>query len=128
VQKEVMKYGESKWLVIEDHEPEATEPLEVRSGDVLRCERRPTEWDGWIWCTDSENRSGWVPENRVAIEGSTCKVEREYTSAELGVRKGEELSIEERESGWAWAENSNGERGWVPLRCLERMPDDTCKD
>lgn len=50
-----------------------------------------------------------------------CTMLRDYTSLELAVHKGEALVVGETESGWAWAENSAGDTGWVPLRCLERL-------
>ena len=48
----------SKWRVIADHVAEPSEPLRVRAGDLLGFERRPTEWQGWIWCTDSGGGGG----------------------------------------------------------------------
>lgn len=116
-----MHTGPTKWRAISDHRPETSEPLRVGVGDMLRFERRITEWKGWIWCTTGEGLEAWVPEAWVKVEGEACTMLRDYTSRELTVRKGETLLVEETESGWAWAENSAGERGWVPLDCLERL-------
>ena len=117
-----MSLAQSKWRVIRDHAAESSVPLRVRAGDVLGFERRPTEWQGWIWCADPRGHKGWVPENWVAIEGDTCKMKRDYTSLELAVRRGEVLVVHETESGWAWAARSYGEKGWVPLECIEKLP------
>jgi hypothetical protein len=119
-----MDTGSSGWLVIEDHIPDACEVLDLKAGDTLTFERRPTEWRGWIWCTDRQGIHGWVPENWVTIEGETCRARRDYTSFELTVRRGDVLTVEETESGWAWAANSRREKGWVPLKCLDRLPTD----
>jgi uncharacterized protein YgiM (DUF1202 family) len=37
--------------------------LSVTIGDVLTIER---EGSGWLWCTNQQGRSGWVPEDHVA--------------------------------------------------------------
>jgi hypothetical protein len=113
----------SRWRAVKDHTPESSEPLCAAEGDLLRFERRPTEWEGWLWCTDRKGLKGWVPEHWVAIEGDSCRMTRDYTSLELPVSRGEVLVVRETESGWAWAVGPEGRQGWVPLRCLERLPD-----
>lgn len=120
-----MRPGHSRWRVIEDHTPEASQPLCAGAGDLLRFERRPTEWDGWLWCTDRKGLQAWVPEAWVSVEGATCRMKKDYTSLELTVRESDVLVVGETESGWAWAEDSGGQKGWVPLRCLEKLPDET---
>jgi hypothetical protein len=122
--KKVRSEG-SRWRVTEAHDAPSCKVLRLKAGDLLRFERRPTEWEGWIWCIDREGIEGWVPEKWVSVEGDSCAALREYESVELGVSRGEVLTVLETESGWAWAVNSRNESGWVPLRCLERLsPDD----
>jgi hypothetical protein len=106
--------------VIADHAAEPGRALSVKAGEVLKFERRPTEWKGWIWCTGRDGLGGWVPERWVSIEGDTCLMLRDYTSLELTVREGDIVSVKETESGWVVAVTSGGETGWVPLRCLEK--------
>ena len=118
-----MQSNLARWLAIEDHTPDASQPLRAAAGEVLGFERRPTEWDGWLWCANSKGYRAWVPEAWVSIDGTVCKMRRDYTSLELDVCKGEVLVVEETESGWAWVENSAGRKGWVPLGCLEKLPE-----
>jgi len=99
-------------------------------GEKLTIGDRDSEWDGWVWCTNSEGVSRWVPEGFVARHGDTCIALREYESTELSVHIGEILDVGEIESGWAWcikgaelAEQADqaGQAGWVPLECLEEI-------
>ena len=105
--------------VISGHSPDSEVSLVVQSGDVLTFERRPTPWEGWIWCIDDAGNCAWVPENWGSIEGNAIKMLRDYDSTELTIHTGQEFEIYERESGWAYGESSSGGIGWVPLACLE---------
>ena len=98
-----------------------TDPLVFKKGQELDFESRETEWQGWIWCTDSRGNGRWLPENWITIEGSKCTLKRDYTPVELTVSPGEELTVAFTESEWAWATNQKGESGWVPLDFLERV-------
>jgi len=93
-------------------------PLAFRRGERFAFERKPTEWAGWIWCRAADGRSAWVPESWVAIAGEHCTLVRDYDAVELSVEAGEEVVAEWFESGFAWATDARGRRGWVPLRCL----------
>jgi hypothetical protein len=105
--------------VVKGHSSESETPLIVRSGEVLTFERRPTSWEGWIWCIDAAGNATWVPENWGSIEESSIKMIRDYDSMELTIRPGDEFEIYEKESGWAYGKSSSGEVGWVPLACLD---------
>ena len=117
-----MRLESSKWIVIENHDAPPGGILRLKAGDSVRFERRPTEWEGWVWCTDQRGTDGWVPERWVSVKGNTCTLLREYMSIELNVRKGDVLSVLEEESGWAWVLDSRNRNGWVPLRCIQRLP------
>jgi hypothetical protein len=101
--------------VIEPYQAAYPDPFSAPKGERLKFERRDSEWEGWIWCTNDSGQSGWVPETWVMLEGESCVLERDYTGAELSVDRGETISAEFVESGWAWATKENGESGWVPL-------------
>jgi hypothetical protein len=114
------------YRVIADHIDLPSKVLRFKAGEVLSFERRPTEWEGWLFCTDRQGATGWVPENWLALEGDMCKARKDYDSSELEVRKGEVIHVDLVESGWALATNVSGEKGWVPLKCIEAIsPDDT---
>lgn len=107
--------------VIKPHKPSSRDILTVRRGDVLRFERRPSEWPGWLYCTNADGKSGWAPESWVIISGDTCRFERDYDSTELLVEAGDMVTIELEEAGWAWVRKLNGEHGWVPRDCLGKL-------
>jgi hypothetical protein len=107
-----------RYRVIKDHKPEAVEPLVFRKGERLAYERRPTGWQGWVWCVSPQGRSGWAPESWLSLEKETCVALRDYDSTELSVEVGDEVVSDLTESGWAWAQNARAQRGWIPLSCL----------
>ena len=112
-----------RYRAVKSHRPEEGEPLEVSRGDRLEFERRPTGWEGWLWCTNADGDAGWVPEAWVRIEGETCVSTKDYSSSELAVDAGTEVLVGLMESGWAWACTSKGQVGWVPFECLEKIDD-----
>jgi hypothetical protein len=48
-------------------------------------------------------------------------LKRVYDANELSVDLGDEIIGELVESGWVWCHNQKGERGWIPLECLEAL-------
>ncbi len=100
------------------HAPDPGQPLIVRGGDRLRWERRPTQWEGWLWCEAPNGHDGWVPETYVELDGDECVLQRDYDARELAVPVGETVTVLEAVSGWAFVRTAAGAHGWVPLRCL----------
>ena len=109
------------YRVVRAHEPDDADPLALKKGEVVRFERRRTEWDGWLWCARRPGESGWIPEPWVKIQGDICVVQRDYIALELAVQPGETLETILTESGWLLAISSTGTAGWVPLECVELM-------
>ena len=107
-----------RYRVIKPHKASYSEILTARTGDRLVFERRQSKWAGWIWCISPDGKAGWAPESWVAIEGDTCRLLRDYSTAELMVVLGETVEGDVVESGWMWVSNSRGEYGWVPAECL----------
>lgn len=107
------------------HQPESVPPLMMQEGDLLQCERRNTEWDGWLWCTSDVGITAWVPEAYLLDLPDTCKYRalRDYTSFELPVALGEEVTILYEVASWAWVRTSAGGEGWVPLENLKEPPE-----
>ncbi|MFN2243327.1 MAG: SH3 domain-containing protein [Anaerolineae bacterium] len=106
------------YRVIEPYETPFADPLKAKAGGRLRFERKETEWEGWLWCTDASGKSAWVPENWLRFEEGTCVLQRDYSSRELTVSAGELIAVEFVESDWVLGFRENGERGWVPLNHL----------
>jgi hypothetical protein len=95
------------------------DPLTLSAGEEVTLGRRDDEWVGWVWCTDRAGTSGWAPERWIEQHGDTGQMRRDYTAAELTAEVGEILTVELEESGWLWAVNPQGERGWIPVAHVE---------
>ena len=109
--------------VIRDHVAAYPEPLIVKNGEELSITTKQSEWPGWLWCVNSADRGGWVPEawiNRTEDEsGGGGRMLRDYDAAELNAHIGERLIIELAEAGWLWCIKEPGERGWIPQQCVK---------
>jgi hypothetical protein len=94
---------------------ESAAPLVMAQGDQVVVEERATTWSGWLWCTHPTGKSGWAPTNFLQRSGDSGVATRAYDASELTVALGEYLTVLESESGWGWAINREGRRGWTPL-------------
>jgi hypothetical protein len=108
-----------RFRVIESHRPGTAEPLVVSRSERLRCERKKTQWEGWLWCTTPDGRTGWVPEPWVQVEGDSGVMVRDYDATELTVEPGEVLEGLLIASSWLLAVSPSSQQGWVPLECVE---------
>ena len=95
------------------------DPLVVGAGEELTITERDSEWGGWVWCTNREGKSGWVPESFVRRKDSTCVALRDYDATELTVSVGDIVTISDEESGWFWCTDARGQSGWVPADRVE---------
>ena len=88
--------------------------MTLRLGDVVDVGERDDEWPEYLWCT-REDGEGWVPEPVLSMRGDgTAVAVRDYSTAELTVEPGDEVTVIERLASWAWCEDARGRRGWVP--------------
>lgn len=90
------------------------DPIAFNPGDVIRLGERDTEWPEFVWCTNAEGKSGWVPEAAFERHGATGIASRTYSASELRVDTGEIVTIGEEIGGWSCCTNERGESGWVP--------------
>src|SRR6266699_2639652 len=93
---------ERKCRVTKDYQAEFPDPIAVEAGEAFAV---------------SEGNSGWVPKNiiQMGADGLTGTTPAAYNARELTVIAGQELTIEQEESGWFWCHDQQGKRGWVPL-------------
>lgn len=105
--------------IVKRYTPQKAAELCGRAGDRLVYERRPSRFEGWIWCTDAAGVSAWVPEAWAEINSGGCRLLRDYSSRELDVEPGDQVYIEDQVSGWAWVRSKLRQAGWVPLYCIE---------
>ena len=97
------------------------DPLKLSAGESLTVEEKPCEWEGWLWCTTGEGKSGWVPAPYARREGNVATMLCDYDATELTVRVGEILSMGQVASDWVWCTNAEGQSGWVPLENIARL-------
>lgn len=94
------------------------DPLVLRAGDRVTVAEKKSEWPGWLWCTDTGGKAGWVPADYIERKGDTGTLVVDYDARELSVSAGDELQVLKEQSGWAWCRKPNGDLGWVPLKIL----------
>jgi diadenosine tetraphosphate (Ap4A) HIT family hydrolase len=76
-----------------------------------------------VWCTDRQGRGGWIPESFIEHHGDRGILRCDYDATELEAMAGEELTVENEQSGWLWCTNRKGESGWVPAENVEVSPE-----
>jgi uncharacterized protein YgiM (DUF1202 family) len=107
--------------VVVEYQSAYPDPLVVKAGEELTIGEKKSGWSGWIWCTNRNGKSGWVPEKYVTRKGDTGTVLHDYASTELSVSVGETLIMGQEESGWIWCTNQKGQSGWVPADNVEKL-------
>lgn len=86
--------------VIETYESAYPEPIRVSEGDRVTIEERATDWDGWLWCIDTNGRAGWIPEIYVEKRNAAWVSLEDYVARELTVVPGDALTSYTTVSGW----------------------------
>ena len=72
-----------------------------------------------MWCIATETGlAGWVPKQYLSIDGALGTVVKGYSSAEMAVELGDELTVEYYLNGWGWCTDDSGKQGWVPEECM----------
>ncbi|MBN1995025.1 MAG: SH3 domain-containing protein [Anaerolineae bacterium] len=105
--------------VISVYQSAYPDPLVIKAGEELIVGKKESEWSGWVWCTNQNGKSGWVPKKYVAHKGYIWVARFDYDATELSVDIGEELIMGYEESGWIWCTDQQGRHGWVPADHLE---------
>jgi hypothetical protein len=101
--------------VIKTHQASYPDPLVVKAGDELTVGNNDTKWPAFVWCTNPDGISGWVPERHLDRQGDRGVARQDYSTAELTVADGEKVVLEREDSGWYWVTNQTGQSGWVPV-------------
>ncbi|MBF0363762.1 MAG: methyltransferase domain-containing protein [Oligoflexia bacterium] len=104
---------------IKEYQASYNNPIKVIKGTKLNTTKKESEWPGWIWCTDSNNYEGWIPERYLQIENDMAISLRAYNAKELTITINEILHIYDEECGWFWCKNKNDEYGWIPKENIE---------
>jgi hypothetical protein len=108
-------------VAISEYRAAYPDPFLVDAGEELAIDTKESEWPGWVWCTNRDGESRWVPEAYVERRGDIGVARCDYDATELSVRTGEALSLGREESGWFWCTNRVGQCGWVPAQHLRPL-------
>lgn len=113
-----------RYRVIADYQSPYPDPIIFQKGEKVTVGKEfndDPEWKDWVWCEGENDSKAWVPKQYLKIEPDSGIFLTDYNALELSIVVGETLKIHEIVNGFGMAEKSNGERGWVPLRNLERI-------
>ena len=98
------------------------DPIRVKVGDEVAVDlEKKTEIQGWVWCTNSVGKSGWVPTKYIEVMENRGKMLCDYNAIELTVHVGEILTAHKEESNFYWVMNQAGQQGWVPAENVELL-------
>ncbi len=102
--------------VTKEHHASYLDPITMHAGEIIEASGREDNWQGWIWLwrTNQQGKSGWVPKGFVTQVDGIWKAHYDYSALELSVSVGERVIVLQKESGWLWCTKQNGESGWVP--------------
>ena len=112
------------YRVIKNYESPYLGHLIFRAGEVVEVGEEFTDdpdWKDWVWCESPDGVKAWTPKQFLNIEGESGTFVRDYDARELSISVGEQISIIEIVNGFGMAEKSDGAKGWVPLKCVERI-------
>ncbi len=101
-------------LVITNYSSAYPNPLLLKQGEEIIIEGKETSWPGWVWCTGSDGKCGWVPETYFKKNENKGRMLCNYDATELTVKIGEKLTVLREECGWLWCRNGQDKLGWVP--------------
>ena len=108
--------------VIEEYQAPFPDPIRARAGEEVIVDlRKETDIAGWVWCTNHEGKSGWVPKLYVETKRNQGWMLQEYNAIELTIHVGDILKVHKEESSFYWVTNQVGEQGWVPIANIEVM-------
>ena len=103
--------------VIKDYQAPYPDPIQAKQGEIITLDmQKETPIAGWVWCTSSSGKSGWVPESYIEIQDNlTGEMRCDYDAIELTIHKGDVLTVLKRESDFYWARNEKEQEGWIPI-------------
>lgn len=106
--------GMPKFTVNADYEEKDSRPLFLKPGDEVSVGAIDRAWPGWVWASDSEERTGYVPEEILEPLGEErFAVLESFDPTVLSVRKGDVIESLRQIHGWHWCRNEAGKEGWV---------------
>lgn len=113
----------TKYKVIKNYQSPYPTPIPFQEGEkviVGQKSNHDPEWENWHWCQGEKDKKAWGPKQYLEINGQEGVFIQDYNAMELTITPGEILSIYEIINGFGMAINEAGQKGWVPLKNIER--------
>ncbi|MEP6907174.1 MAG: SH3 domain-containing protein [Pseudoxanthomonas sp.] len=107
--------------VIAAHRAPDRPSIRVAAGDTVTLGERDSDWPQFVWTTLAQGLGGWIPATLFDRESGEATAQADYDTRELPTEIGEMLMVHHQQEGWCWAENENGESGWIPARAIEMI-------
>lgn len=106
--------------VRDSHQIPARPSIQLAAGEQVVVVKRDTRWPAFVFVTAASGE-GWVPARNLSVDQGAAVVVTPYDTAELAVRKGDFVTVVERDddSGWWWCCSASGAEGWVPVAVLD---------
>ena len=110
-------------VVIEEHVSTFPNPISFAQGEKVKLGRTDTEYAGWISVTTANGNEGWAPQQYIeaTADASVGITKCSYTAFEMNTVMNEQLEVITELNEWYWVRNSNGQKGWVPIRTVTSM-------
>ena len=99
--------------------------IQVSAGDSVTLGERDSDWPQFVWTTLAQGLGGWIPAALFDRDTGAATALADYDTRELATRIGESITVHYQQEGWWWAENANGESGWIPARAIELIDEPT---
>ena len=113
-----------KYKVIKEYKTPYPGSIKFEQGEEVKIvykQNDDPDWKDWVWCEGKNNNNAWIPKQYLKNQGHSVILDTDYDAKELSIEVGETLTVFEILNGFAIAENSCGETGWTPFRCLSLM-------
>ena len=109
-----MSGQESRFVANADYEERNTRALHLSAGQEVTSGPADAAWPGWVWASDSDECSGYVPAEILEPLGEDrWAALEEFDPTVLKVTRGDVVTSLKQIHGWHWCRNANGEEGWV---------------
>lgn len=105
--------------VIAEHRAPDRPAIRVAPGDTVTLGERDNDWPQFVWTTLASGLGGWIPSVLFDRELGAATAQKDYDTRELNAGVGEIMTLHYELADWWWAENAQGESGWIPARAIE---------
>ncbi|MFD2257741.1 SH3 domain-containing protein [Luteolibacter algae] len=102
------------YLINADYEETNSRALHLSAGQEVTSGPADKTWPGWIWASNADECSGYVPASILEPLGEDrWAVLEDFDPTILNVKRGEKVSSIRQVHGWHWCKNHDGSEGWV---------------